>query len=124
MIFTGLVLALYTWKSFVMISLQNKIIYNPYLPPTARHDKISDYKKFLHGIEWEELRIRSMDRTDLALAVASVSSETKVLGDVAVAYHVYILYCQGETTRGLSSAGCARVLTQRGQGTRRRCRHA
>lgn len=37
-ILTGLVLALYTWKSFVMVSLQNKIIYCPYMPPTARFE--------------------------------------------------------------------------------------
>lgn len=94
-IFTGLLLALYTWKSFVMVSLQNKIIYAPYLPPTARHEKISDWKSRLYGIEWKELHMRSIDRTDLALAVASVSS---VPGDSPtndIAYHVYILYCQG-----------------------------
>lgn len=39
-IFTGLVLALYTWKSFVMVSLQNKIIYCPYLPPSARFEYV------------------------------------------------------------------------------------
>lgn len=91
-IFTGLVLALYTWKSFVMVSLQDKIIYAPYLPPTARHDKISDWKSRLYGVDWKELHMRSVDRTDLALAVASVSSRPD---NIDVAYHVYILYCQG-----------------------------
>ncbi|KAF3762257.1 hypothetical protein M406DRAFT_239794, partial [Cryphonectria parasitica EP155] len=97
-IFAGLVLALYTWKSFVMVSLQNKIIYNPYLPPSARHDKISDFQKYLYGIEWKELRMRSIDRTDLALAVASVSSHGHSPRDDGVAYHVYILYCQGNAS--------------------------
>lgn len=96
-IFTGLLLALYTWKSFVMVSLQNKIIYAPYLPPTARHDKISDWKSRLHGIEWKELHMRSIDRTDLALAVASVSSGPEHSPNNDIAYHVYILYCQGQS---------------------------
>lgn len=97
-IFTGLLLALYTWKSFVMVSLQNKIIYAPYMPPTARHEKISDWKSRLYGIEWKELHMRSIDRTDLALAVASVSCggpEDSPSDDIA--HHVYILYCQGQS---------------------------
>lgn len=97
-IFTGLVLALYTWKSFVMVSLQNKIIYNPYLPPTARHEKISDWSKYLFGVEWKEIHMRSVDRTDLALAVASVSSTPDRPESTHVAHHVYILYCQGPST--------------------------
>lgn len=94
-VFTGLVIALYAWKSFVMVSLQNKIIYNPYLPPTARHEKIEDWKKYLCGIEWKEIHTRSIDRTDLALAVASVSTAPDAPEDARVAHHVYILYCQG-----------------------------
>lgn len=95
-VFTGLVLALYAWKSFVMITLQNKIIYNPYMPPSARHDKIEDYQSRLFGIEWKEVHMKSVDKTDLALAVASVSSgpgSEVMISDVA--YHVYILYLQG-----------------------------
>lgn len=110
-VFTGLVLALYTWKSFVMVSLQNKIIYNPYLPPTARHDKISDWNKYLFGIEWREIHLRSIDRTDLALAVASVSSSSKGSETAEVAHHVYILYCQGPSV-SLRGAPClSRQLT-------------
>lgn len=79
-----------------MVSLQNKIIYAPYMPPTARHESISDWKSRLYGIEWKELRMRSIDRTDLALAVASVSSAPEDSPNNDVAYHVYILYCQGQ----------------------------
>lgn len=80
-----------------MVSLQNKIIYNPYMPPTARHEKISDWKTRLCGIEWKELHMRSIDRTDLALAVASVSSEPEGSSSNDIACHVYILYCQGKS---------------------------
>jgi hypothetical protein len=94
-IFTGLLVALYIWKSFIMVSLQNKIIYAPYLPPTARFEKISDWQRKLSGIEWRELHMRSIDGTDLALAVASVSSEPEEVTHDGVSYHVYILYLQG-----------------------------
>ncbi|KUI57090.1 Monoacylglycerol lipase ABHD12 [Cytospora mali] len=83
-----------------MVSLQNKIIYAPYLPPTARFEKISDWQRKLFGIEWKELHMRSIDGTDLALAVASVSSEpdhVEVNHDGA-SHHVYILYLQGNAS--------------------------
>lgn len=94
-IFTGLLVALYIWKSFIMVSLQNKIIYAPYLPPTARFEKISDWQRKLSGIEWRELHTRSLDGTDLALAVASVSSDPDEVTSNGVSHHVYILYLQG-----------------------------
>lgn len=94
-IFTGLLFALYTWKSFIMVSLQNKIIYAPYLPPTARFEQIADWQSKLFGIEWKEIHTRSIDGTDLALAVASVSSEVDESIGQDVSHHVYILYLQG-----------------------------
>lgn len=94
-VFTGLILALYTWKSFVMVSLQNKIIYAPYLPPSARHDKISDYQSRHYGIGWDEVHMKSVDGTDLALAVATVSAEAALPRSNEVTHHVYILYFQG-----------------------------
>ncbi|CAN8101315.1 unnamed protein product [Discula destructiva] len=82
-----------------MVSLQNKIIYNPYLPPSARFDKISDYEKRHHGIEWKEIHMKSIDGTDLALAVATVSADACSLRENALTHsHVYILYCQGNAS--------------------------
>lgn len=95
LIFTGLLVALYVWKSFIMVSLQNKIIYAPYLPPTARFEQIADWQSKLFGIEWKEIHMRSIDGTDLALAVASVSSEADHPIGQSVSCHVYILYLQG-----------------------------
>lgn len=95
MIFTGLLFALYAWKSFIMVSLQNKIIYAPYLPPTARFEKIGDWQSKLFDIEWKEIHLRSIDGTDLALAVATVSSEANESVEQNLSHHVYILYLQG-----------------------------
>ncbi|KAL2287851.1 hypothetical protein FJTKL_04656 [Diaporthe vaccinii] len=97
-IFTGLLFALYIWKSFIMVSLQNKIIYAPYLPPTARFEQIADWQSKLFGIEWKEIHMRSIDGTDLALAVASVSTEVDESIGQDVSHHVYILYLQGNAS--------------------------
>lgn len=94
-----------------MVSLQNKIIYAPYLPPTARFEQIGDWQSKLFGIEWKEIHMRSIDGTDLALAVASVSSEADQGIGQGVPYHVYILYLQGCFLRCLSSVILATLLT-------------
>lgn len=80
-----------------MITLQNKIIYAPYLPPSARYEKISDYENRNYGIEWKEVRMKSIDGTDLALAVATICAEVESTspGNNEVTHHVYILYLQG-----------------------------
>lgn len=78
-----------------MVSLQNKIIYAPYLPPSARHEKISDYQSRHYGIDWKEFHMKSIDETDLALAVATVSAEAALSQSNEVTHHVYILYFQG-----------------------------
>lgn len=110
-IFTGLLFALYIWKSFIMVSLQNKIIYAPYLPPTARFEQIADWQSKLCGIEWKEIHMRSIDGTDLALAVASVSSEIGESIEQGVSYHVYILYLQGSLPPSLLFVLLATSLT-------------
>lgn len=81
-----------------MISLQNKIIYAPYLPPTARFEKIQDWQSKLFGIEWKEIHLRSIDGTDLALAVATVSSDVDESVEKSLSHHVYTLYLQGNAS--------------------------
>ncbi|KAG8163360.1 hypothetical protein KVR01_006657 [Diaporthe batatas] len=83
---------------FVMISLQNKIIYAPYFPPTARFEKIEDWHSKLFGIEWKEIHLRSIDGTDLALAVATVSSDVDESFQQSPSHHVYVLYLQGNAS--------------------------
>lgn len=78
-----------------MVSLQNKIIYAPYLPPSARHEKISDYQSRHYGIVWEEVHMKSIDNTDLALAVATVSAKAASSQSHEITHHVYLLYLQG-----------------------------
>ena len=92
-VFTGLVVALWTWKCFMMVVFQNKIIYMPGIPPNARRDTIADYKNQCGGIAWREQKAKSLDGTRISLCVASVEHgcAEKLYGKT-----IYILYFQGQ----------------------------
>ncbi|KAI0446451.1 Alpha/Beta hydrolase protein [Xylaria telfairii] len=96
-VYGGLFVTLWTWKCFMMIVFQNKIIYMPGLPPNCRWEKIHDYKNRLAGINWREERVRAADRTDLALCVADVQLGAESdLHSPETAF--YILYFQGNAS--------------------------
>ncbi|KAI0856981.1 Alpha/Beta hydrolase protein [Xylaria cubensis] len=93
-VFGGLLVSLWTWKCFMMVVFQNKIIYMPGLPPNSRREKIHDYRDRLAGINWREERVRASDGTDLALCVTDLELGTKRdLRSPDTAF--YILYFQG-----------------------------
>lgn len=109
--FGGLFVALWTWKCFMLVVFQNKIIFMPGLPPNSRWEKIQDYVGRCAGVQWREERIRARDGTDLALCISDLdlgSSATSVQPSVAF----YILYFQGNASSipprlpDLSSALC------------------
>jgi hypothetical protein len=91
-VFVSLGLGLWTWKCFMMVVFQNKIIYMPGLPPNARRETIEDYKNQCGGIEWKEERIRSGDGTRISLCMASVDSGYDHSQKPS---RIYILYFQG-----------------------------
>ncbi|KAI1136066.1 alpha/beta-hydrolase [Hypoxylon sp. FL0543] len=96
-IFSGLFVALWTWKCLMMVTFQNKIIYMPGLPPNARSERIQDYASRCVGVQWREERVRAADGTDLALCVTDVDlgpREMPRLPDVVF----YILYFQGNAS--------------------------
>ncbi|RYP16591.1 hypothetical protein DL765_005052 [Monosporascus sp. GIB2] len=93
-VFGGLFVSLWSWKCFMMVALQNKIIYMPGLPPNARREKISDYASRCGGLQWREERVRAADGTDLALCVTEVDmgrNQPSKFPDSAI----YVLYFQG-----------------------------
>ncbi|KAI1762109.1 alpha/beta-hydrolase [Hypoxylon sp. FL1150] len=117
-VFSGLFVALWTWKCFMLVTFQNKIIYMPGLPPNARWEKIQDYAGRCGGLRWREERTRAADGTDLALCVtdvdlgpgASTATSTPSPGRPDTAF--YVLYFQGNASSipprlpDLSSALC------------------
>ncbi|KAI0109045.1 Alpha/Beta hydrolase protein [Nemania sp. FL0031] len=96
-VFGGLLVSLWTWKCFMMVIFQNKIIYMPGLPPNSRWERISDYKDRLAGISWREERVRAADGTDLALCVADLElGSKKNLYSPDASF--YIVYFQGNAS--------------------------
>jgi len=96
LIFGGLVISLWTYKCFMMVLFQNKIIYMPGLPPNSRREKISDYANQCTGIIWREERTRTSDGTEIALCIANVERRSVDLQQSLDAHQVYILYFQGQ----------------------------
>jgi hypothetical protein len=87
-----------------MVVFQNKIIFNPGLPPNARRETIAAYERECRGIQWREEEIRSTDNTKLVLCVADASSAggagpTGQAVARARRVPVYILYFQGLSGR-------------------------
>lgn len=96
LVFTGLLVSLWTYKCLVMVIFQNKIIYMPSVPPFSRSERIEDYTKQCGGITWKEERIKASDGVDIALAVASVDGIKEEVRKEAS--HIAIVYCQGSVT--------------------------
>lgn len=91
LVFSGLVVVLWTWKCLMMVLFQNKIIYMPGLPPNAKRETIAAYKHQCGAIQWREERTIASDGTRISLCVASVDS-----GPICETMkRVYILYFQG-----------------------------
>ncbi|KAL3479071.1 Alpha/Beta hydrolase protein [Aspergillus californicus] len=66
-IFTGLLVALWTWKCFWIIVLQDKLLYLSWLPPFSRSESISDYEREFRGVLWRQKQIQSLDSPELAI---------------------------------------------------------
>jgi hypothetical protein len=93
-VFSGLLFALWTWKCFMMVMFQNKIIYMPGIPPNARRETISDYSRQCLGIKWQEERTQAIDGTEIVMAVASIGDDQEQ-ANVRCSAPTYILYFQG-----------------------------
>lgn len=112
-VFSGLFVALWTWKCCMMVVFQNKIIYMPGMPPNARWERIDDYAARCAGVRWREERVRAADGTNLALCVTDVDigrpprqqkpGDAEVRGPVP---HFYVLYFQGQSRLISSLISC------------------
>ncbi|PHH83704.1 hypothetical protein CDD82_4666 [Ophiocordyceps australis] len=94
LLFTGLVISLYTWKCCMLVVFQSFIIYNPFIPPDSRTVRIADFAKQCRDFEWREKRIKASDGTQIALC----TNELECAGAASKAHdptYVYIVYFQG-----------------------------
>ncbi|PPJ54768.1 hypothetical protein CBER1_04053 [Cercospora berteroae] len=90
-VFTSLLVGLWTYKCMMTVLFQDKIIYMPYMPPYARKEKIEDYAAVCKPVEWEHLHIASTDGTRIALCVGKISSASRQ----STKTKVVICYFQG-----------------------------
>lgn len=74
------------------IVFQEKILYMSYMPPQTRSEKIEDYAATCKPVQWEEVRLQSLDGTNIALGVGSISS--KAVSEAPMK-EVVICYFQG-----------------------------
>ncbi|PWY86742.1 alpha/beta-hydrolase [Aspergillus heteromorphus CBS 117.55] len=94
-IFLGLLFALWTWKCFWIVAMQEKLLYLTWLPPFARSEKIADYKAECGPVQWQEMRIRSLDGTPLALCEGRITGDTAPMPRTGKKSSVVICYFQG-----------------------------
>ncbi|KJX92980.1 alpha/beta superfamily hydrolase like protein [Zymoseptoria brevis] len=98
-VFTGLLLALWTYKAFMTVIGQNKIIYMPYMPPFTRSEEMADYTNLCKPVEWRHEKMRSLDGTKLSICVGEIPPADQ--GQVAIAKkkknarHVVIVHFHG-----------------------------
>ncbi|KAJ5909229.1 hypothetical protein N7495_001911 [Penicillium taxi] len=92
-IFIGLVLALWTWKCFWIIVMQNKLLYLSWLPPFTRSDQISEYAAECKPVQWEEIQIRSLDGTRLAICEGTVSANNINANEMQLRQKKSVLIC-------------------------------
>lgn len=90
-IFSGLLVTLWTYKCLMMVIFQNKIIYMPSVPPFSRSEKVSDYATQCAPVTWSEHDIKSADGTALKILESGLSTTQNPRRQ----QHVAVLYLQG-----------------------------
>jgi fermentation-respiration switch protein FrsA (DUF1100 family) len=91
-VFTGLLIALWTYKIVMTVVFQEKILYMSYMPPQTRSEIIEDYAATCRPVQWEEVRIKSLDGTNISLGVGSIPSTAM---SKAPTREIVICYFQG-----------------------------
>ncbi|CAK3770146.1 alpha beta-hydrolase [Lecanosticta acicola] len=95
-IFTSLLVGLWTYKCMMTVLFQDRIIYMPYMPPFARSEKMKDYTAVCKPVEWEHTHIKSLDGTRIALCVGEIpANQAEQIAQDRKRKHVIICYFQG-----------------------------
>lgn len=91
-VFSGLLVTLWTYKCLMMIIFQNKIIYMPSMPPFSRSEKVADYANECGIVEWREKAIKSLDGTCIYLLEGAIPNGQS---DHQIQKHIIVVYLQG-----------------------------
>jgi pimeloyl-ACP methyl ester carboxylesterase len=75
-----------------MVLFQNKIIYMPSLPPGSRRERLHHYSKTWAGVSWDQRQVKSLDGTQLTVAIARPASSESVQKQQT---RTIVLYFQG-----------------------------
>ncbi|KAJ5193546.1 hypothetical protein N7449_009688 [Penicillium cf. viridicatum] len=70
--FVGMLLALWAWKCFWIIVMQDRLMYMSWMPPFSRSENIEDYEVKCRPVRWEESYFRSLDGTKLAICIGTI----------------------------------------------------
>lgn len=108
-VFLGLVGTLWFYKCCMMVLFQNKIIYMPSIPPFSRREEIETYRTTCHPVKWEEKRIKSEDKTELALCTGEIFTGAS---DDHCARQIVLVYFQGLAFLFSRETQCARTDSQ------------
>lgn len=92
-IFSGLVITLWTYKCIMMVIFQNKIIYMPSVPPFSRSEKVEDYAIQCRPVVWREHDLRAADGVAIKLLEGSVGKTP-----ASKKKQVIVLYFQGNAS--------------------------
>lgn len=76
------------------IVFQEKMLYMSYMPPQTRSENIEDYAGTCKPVEWEEVRIKSLDGTNISLGVGSMTPQPPPASQ-APTREAVVVYFQG-----------------------------
>ncbi|KIW28282.1 uncharacterized protein PV07_07959 [Cladophialophora immunda] len=93
-VFGGLLVTLWTYKCFMMVLFQNKIIYMPSVPPFSRSEKVDDYSLQCKPVVWAEHDLKAADGTAIKILEGSVGASV----EAETNNHIVVLYFQGNAS--------------------------
>lgn len=79
----------------MMITLQNRIIYMPNIPPFSRSETIDDYVGQCRPVQWTEDSLATGDGVRISLAVGAIPRDEDATEVEDGGEDVVVLYFQG-----------------------------
>ncbi|BFZ61016.1 hypothetical protein YB2330_002074 [Saitoella coloradoensis] len=77
-VFTGLFVTLYAFKSLSMVVFQSSLIYMRSVPPGARQETVEMYASECRSIKWEEVQFKTRDGKTLAACIGKAEKNRRL----------------------------------------------